>query len=543
MTFRKFILTSLIYFFLLFNLKVFATDNPFWTNVLAGKVTANAVSWNRHIYFVGDDKALNCLDMEGSFVWRQTTDGIAEFLSVSASGLVFVSTSNNKLQAFSSQGIPLWTFTLDEKPLFSPYNNLDGRLFILTSKNIFCFTQNGTLKWKRKLNSPPVLNITETGNGEILIVLKNGDFLRYSIFGQLNEEKKLIKKVSTLSKAPSGYLMACTDGSLFYYKTISGSQSIWQVKTSSPAAALAYASGKYLTVCADGSIWFSNITNNEKVWYTQVEKTFAYGEPEIRFLKNEIQISANGFGASILSNGVIRWQKKIPETTNRSTICENGMLVGVSGKIVKAYRMEVKFLQEQKHAEILDDSYDIIKNNPNEIPPLFDSAGSKKFFDEINSNIKDGSFSEKEATYATVLIGILSNKWNLKYGYEFSDYERAEAARLLGLFGSYEYRLYLIDAGYKTHNRNITIGILKGLASIAYDPDGKTLDYINYVVMKTRYADLELMIAVCDCLEQLAKYGDNTIIKKSLSVLFFIINGKFTNNIKYYARQKIENIV
>lgn len=533
-------------FFTLSFLLTFSTllqADPFWTTVLAGNSTAAPVSWNKHLYVIGADKALNCLDINGSFVWRRNTDGVGNFISVSQSGLVFVSTKRGTLQAFSSQGIPIWSFKLDEAPLFVPYSSLDGRLFVLTAKTLFCFTQHGVLKWKRKLNAAPALNIAETANGEVLLVLQNGDFLRYSIFGHLNEEKKLVKKVTALSKAPSGYLMACSDGSLFYYKTIAGSESQWQVKTSSPCIALAYASGKYLAVCADGSLWLSTVEQNEKVWYTQVEKNFSFDEVGIRFLKNEIQISANGFGASIRSSGEIRWQQSIPETTTRAVIGENGMLVGVNGKIVNAYRMEVKFLRPNKHAEILDDSYGIIENIPTEIPPVFDSAGSKSFFDEVYSRLADGSFSEHEAEYAANLSGILQNKWAMQFGQNFSDYERAEAARLLGSFGSYEYRRYLLRAGYATDNRTILIGIIDGLAQIAYDPDGETIEFLKRMLLKSRQGDVELMRAVCDCLEQLSKFGDNTIISNSLTMLFSIINGKFTNNIKSYARQKIENIV
>lgn len=527
---------------LLLNLVCFANE-AYWTNVLAGSITANPISWNKHMYLIGEDKALNCLDIDGSFIWRQSTDGVGTFISNSASGLIFISTDSGKLQAFSSQGVRLWTFDLNEKPLFAPYSSLDGRLFVLTSKNLFCFNQHGVLKWKRKLNASPIFNITETGKGEILLVLKNGDFLRYSIFGHLNEEKRLIKKVSALSKAPEGYLMACSDGSLFYYKSIAGSQSVWQVKTSSPCVALAYASSHYLAVCADGSVYFSTLKDNEKLWSSPVQANFAIGELSIRFIKNEIQLCGNGFAASILSNGDIRWQRSIPENAHRSIICENGMLVGVNSKIVKAYRMEVKFLREEAHAEILDDSYDIIGNTRTEIPPIFDSAGSSKFFNEIYQKLDDVSFSEDEAFYAARLIGILENKWSLKYGQTFSDSERAEAARLLGLFGSYEYREFLIKQGYKTNKRTITLGIIKGLGNIAYDPDGKTLQYIEYVILQSRYGDAELMKAICDCLAELAKYGDNTIISKSISMLFSVINGKFTNNIKSYARQKIKNIV
>lgn len=521
---------------------LFAED-PFWTLVMAGKNVANPIAWNKNIYFIGDDKALNCISIDGSFLWRRNTDGVGKFISVSASGVIFVSTNKGVLQAFSSQGIPIWSFELDEEALFAPYSSLDGRIFVLSSKNLFCFSQQGVLKWKRSLKAAPAIDVAETDNGEVIVVLKNGDFLRYSIFGHLNEEKKLVKTVSAVSKAPGGYLMACTDGSLFYYKTVAGSESVWQAKTSSPCTALKYTSGKYLAVCQDGSVWFATIADNEKVWFAQLTNTAALNDVCVRFLKDEIQIMSNGFGASLLSSGEIRWQANIPEKQVRSVITENGMLVGTAGKIINAYRQEVKFLRKAPHAEILDDSYDIIGNTPIDIPPILDSAGSSKFFNEIYAQIKAGTFSENEPAYAATLIGVLENKWTTQYGQSFNAHERAEAARLLGTFGSYEYRNYLIDAGYRINDRTILVGIIKGIGLIAYDPDGKTLEFLKYLIAKTSHNDIDTIKAICDALEQLAKFGDNTIVSNSLYTLFSIVNGKFTNNIAKYARQKIENIV
>lgn len=528
---------------LLFAAFAVSADDPLWMTVMAGKNTSNPVAWNKHLYFVGEDKGLNCIDINGSFVWRRNTAGIGNFLSVSASGMVCVGTTNGKLQAFSSQGIPIWSFDLKEMPVYAPYNSLDGRLFILTEQTLFCFSQQGVLKWKRKLPAAPALPLAETGNGEILLVLKNGDFLRLSIFGHLNEEKKLIKTVSALSKAPSGYLMACTDGSLFYYKTAAGSQSQWQVTTSSPAVALLYSNGHYAALCADGAVWLSTIANNEKVWYAQLNKNITSGA-SISLSNDELYLCDYGFAACILIDGTVKWQQSIPEAKAKAVITENGLLIGVDGKIINAYRMEVKFLRDSPHAKIPEDSYDIIGNGMINIPPVFDSAGSQKFFAEVTAGLKDGTVSEREPEYAACLVGIVQNKWQHKpFATEFSTVEQAEAARLLGRLGSYEYREYLIDAGYATDDPTVTAGIVDGLGYIGYDPDDKTMDYVKKVISRTAHNNTEVMRSVCDCLEALAKFGDNTTVTASISTLFSIINGKFSNNIAAYAKQRIENIL
>ena len=152
---------SIFFCFFVFSFKASAqTLGAHWTLVFAGKNITVPVFWNGNIYTAGDDKALNCITSQGTFLWRRNTSEFpSEFLSVSQAGIVFMVTAKGNIEAFSSQGMPLWTYPLKKKPIFSVHTARDGRIFIIQDNNIICLTSGGKLKWELPLVSAPVFHV------------------------------------------------------------------------------------------------------------------------------------------------------------------------------------------------------------------------------------------------------------------------------------------------------------------------------------------------------------------------------------------------
>ncbi|PIE98366.1 MAG: hypothetical protein CR988_03510 [Treponema sp.] len=525
-------------------ISVFAVElEPFWTLVMAGKNLANPVIWNKHIYSIGDDRALNCVSTSGSFVWRRNTEEYGKFITVSPSGLLFVITASGGVEAFSSQGIPIWSFKLDELPMFPVYFSRDGRLFILQSKTIMCFSRHGVLKWQRKLKSPPARNVCETGTGEILLVLENGDFLRFSLFGNINENKRLKKTISVLSDAPGGYLMACTDASLAYYKVQDGSTAVWQSNEGSVCKALHYKGNSVLVVSNSGLVSMRSITDNSEQWRISLRQSFS-GDVYCYSIKNEYYITAGGYGCLVTDRGKLKWECMIPEKDFMPVITENGMVVGVSGKIMRAYRMEAKLTRKKDHPDIVTHKHGIISPESFDLPLLIEQDSTGLMLSEIDTAIEDGTLGEDEVKYANILVRIIGNTEKRRYfPRDFNSFERGQAAELLGKMGSYEYREYLLDEARKKPDVEFATGILKGLGGIAYDPDGRTIEAIKILISGENGFNFLLMKSACQALENLVKFGDEYTAKKAVYVLFSIINGGYSNKIKNFARQTIENVV
>lgn len=538
----------LLIIFSFFSFKATAqTIDAHWTLVFAGKNITVPVFWNGNIYTAGDDKALNCITSQGTFLWRRNTGEFpSEFLSVSQAGIVFMVTAKGNIEAFSSQGMPLWTYPLKKKPIFPVHTARDGRIFIIQDNNIICLTSGGKLKWELPLVSAPVFQPAETGSKDIVLILKSGDFLRVSIFGSIVEQYRLKKTVSAIGEAPDGYILACTDGSISYYKTGGGSEALWQTTEPEICKNVFYKGGKVLYMFESGKVVFKDLKTNELIWEEKTSGNFSSGA-HCYAIGNEFNITAKGFGCLITDAGRIKWEKKIPETNFFPIITENGLLVGITNEILNAYRVETKLLRKGTKRNAPENFYSIVQKDDkgkDDFPFFVEYATTAELLDVIQKEIENGTVGEKEPRYAFQLKTILENKRKASYfSQDFNSFDRSRAAELLGRLGSYEYRNILLEGIYKIDDPDVLAGILRGLEHLAYDPDDRTMEGIRFVMGKAKYGDINLMAAVCDCLTALMRFGSNETASAAISNLFYIIKGPYSNIIQNYARQKIKNIV
>ncbi len=526
--------------------------NSYWTLVFAGKNTTSPVFWNGNIYAAGADRALNCITSEGKFLWRRNTKELpSRFISVSRTGVVYLISNKGNLEVFSSQGMPAWNYKLKQKAIFPVYTARDGRSFIIQSNNIICLTSTGALKWEKKLASAPIAPPVETGSKDIILILKSGDFVRVSIFGEIVEQHHLKKTVSAIGEAPAGYILACTDGSISYYKTKGGSQSLWQFKENSICTKIVYSRGKVLYLFKNGKIIYKNLEKNDTIWEVETTASFS-SKAKCRIASNEFNITAKGFGCVVTDKGRLKWQRHIPETSFTPIITENGLLIGITKEVLNAYRAETKLTRRgrgKKKKEKEEEFYSIIDNkkasgSKQEMPFFIEYASVAEFLKVIEKDIKNGSVGTKEPRYAFQLKTILENKRKASYiQQDFMPLDRSRSAELLGLLGSYEYRDILINQIQYEQDTSVLAGCINGLMHLAYDPDGKTIDALNLARNKARYNDTDIMTAVIDCLAVLIKYGNKKTAKRAISTLFLISTGPYSNIIQNYARQKIKNIV
>ncbi|UTC66423.1 MULTISPECIES: hypothetical protein [unclassified Treponema] len=539
---------SIFFCLFVFSFKLPAqTLDAHWTLVFAGKNITVPVFWNGNIYTAGDDKALNCITSQGTFLWRRNTGEFpGNFLSVSQSGIVYMVTAKGNIEVFSSQGMPLWSYPLKKRPIFPVHTARDGRIFIIQEDNIICLTSGGKLKWSLPLVSSPIFQPSETGSRDIVLILKSGDFLRISIFGSIVEQHRLKKTVSAIGEAPDGYILACTDGSISYYKTGGGSEALWQIIEPEICKNIFYKNGKVLYIFESGRLLFRDLKSNETVWEEKTAGNFS-GGVKCYAIGNEFNITAKGFGCLITDKGRIKWEKKIPEINFFPIITENGLLVGITNEILNAYRVETKLLRKGTKRSAPENFYSIVQKDDKgkeDLPFFVEYATAAELLDVIQKEIEDGKVGEKEPRYAFQLKTIMENKRKASYfSQDFNSLDRSRAAELLGRLGSYEYRDILVDGIYRVDDPDVLAGILRGLEYLAYDPDDRTMEGVKFIMKRAKYDDINLMIAVCDCLTALMRYGSNETASAAISSIFYIIKGPYSNIIQNYARQKIKNIV
>ena len=176
-----------ILLFLFFASFVFAQEmEAFWTLVFAGKNITTPVFSNGRIYSAGSDKALNCITTKGTFLWRRNTKNYpTSFISTSNDGVVYLVTEENNIEAYSSQGMPIWNYKCEEKLLFPVYVSNDGYLLITFKKKLLCLTRQGKLKWVLDLPETPLNGPYEVDQKNVILILQDASFLRLSMFGKI----------------------------------------------------------------------------------------------------------------------------------------------------------------------------------------------------------------------------------------------------------------------------------------------------------------------------------------------------------------------
>lgn len=539
---------NLMFFYNISNNLTAQNVDAYWTLVIAGKNIPQPVFWNGNIYTAGEDRALTCITSKGKFLWRRNSQELpGKFLSVSNSGLVYLVTVKGNIEVFSSQGFPVWNYKLDASPIFPVHTARDGRCFIIQSNRIICLAANGKLKWSLPLTATPIAPPSETGSKDIVLIFQTGDFLRISIFGEVVEQHHLKKNVTAIGEAPGGYVLACSDGSISYYKTAGGSGAVWEFTASGICKNIFYKNSKILYLLENGKIIFKTLETNEELWQEQLNTSFSTVS-HIYANRNEFNITANGFGAAVTDAGKIKWQKQITEKSFLPIITENGLLVGVTKEFLNAYRVETKLLRHGQKKVEKENFYSIIEkevedSSQNSMPFFIEYSTTGELLDLIEEEIKTGAVGEKEPRYAMQLKTILQNKRKASYfAQEFMPLDRARAAELLGKLGSYEYRSILLGEVKYADDSSVNAGILRGLANLAYDSDGKTINAIEFLIQKSSSFDDETMKAACDCLFALVKSGNNNTTQSAIRLLFLIRSGKYSSHIKNYAVQKIQEI-
>ena len=540
------------FLFLFFSSFIFAQEmEAFWTLVFAGKNITTPVFSNGRIYTAGADKALNCITTKGTFLWRRNTNNYpTSFISTSDDGIVYLVTEGNNIEAYSSQGMPIWNYKCDGELIFPVYVSNDGYLLITFKKKLLCLTRQGKLKWALDLPETPRKAPCEVDQKNVILILQDDSFLRLSMFGKVLEQLSLKKNINLIHEAPKGFVLSCDDKSISHYQIASPSQLLWQTNEENICRSFCNKGGKLLCVFSNGDVMLKNMDEGSVVWKINLGVSFGK-EAKCVACGNEFNITDKGFAASLTDKGKLRWKRSIPENEFLPIITENGLLIGIKKEILNAYRVETKLLRQSEKR--LDPSKVYISDEmiKNEKEFFSDKASvlyllgfsTFEFFNNIQDDINKGKIGGKEAFYAQMLTGIIQNDAKGAYfSHEFSSFERGKAASLLGQLGLYQYRDVLLSQINMTMDLDIALGILEGLSALAYDPDGKTIEGINFILNRFSSSNVKIVKGVVDAFFALAKFGDEVTAKRAVKNIFAIMNTAYPAVIRDYVREKIKDI-
>ena len=550
--FLKILCTISSFFIFLFvstSLLTAQAEQTQWSAVMAGETLCNPVVHGEYLYTLSSDQALNCIDYTGSFVWRRNIERtVKPFLTVSNSGILIIADESRMLQAVSGQGIYLWSVQLPEPALYAPYTTTDGRICVLTQSYLYCFSVKGKLKWQVKLSSPPARQLCETGAASLLLMLTNKDFLTVSLTGQLLSTKAVKQEIAALAAAPGGYVIS-SGGVLTYYRSgtspteTTDGFAIWQTQETAPLFMQSYGD-ELFCIYSDGTVSARNITANTINWTVKLNSHISLPLYCTK-TDGEYYIACKGIAAIISGTGTVKREQKITASAFLPVIMPNGILIAVDDWVINSWRLDTKIMQNNPPPEAPAQYQILNTQEKTQTVPFFVPYGdTTALIAGIDDAITKGTIGTNEAAYALTLQIILTNNQRSAYfPYDFTIYERARAAELLGLLESLEYRIILLDEASKTSDPTLAVAIIRALGFIAADPDGSSIEVIQLLLRRCGVRAYEAAYAACDALTEIGKYGDKHTAGAAVKALFTIAASAFPENIKQYARQKIKTIV
>lgn len=542
-------------------------EQALWSAVMAGENRCDPVVYGELLYTLSSDHALNCLDTSGSFVWRRTIERTARsFLSVTDSGVLLVADATGKIQAVSGQGIYLWSLKLNEPILFAPYNAADGRIYVLTQTSLYCISIKGKIRQHVPLPAAPAQQLCEAGSGIFALPLISREFLLVSASGELLSTRAAKKGLNILAAAPGGYIIG-SDGVLSYYHTAlsmssaehTGSllqeQPVWNLQESMPLFVKVFGT-ELLCAYTNGTVQLRSLADGSLLQHLTFGCTLTLPLSCMK-ADGDYYLACKGFAGAISSNGMIKREKKLAATPFQPVITPSGILITADDWVINGWKFDTKILKNAPHQErsVVSTPYQTqvtpppaasLSGIPNAhtIPFFVPYGDTEALLARIESSILQGTAYQQEAADAAILeIILLNTKRSAVLPYDFTVYEQAQAAELLGKFESLVYRPLLLEAARRTTEPVIATGIIRALGAITADPDGKSIQTIQDLLKRCGVQRLTPVYAACEALAEIAKYGDKTAADAAVKALFAIAAGAYPENLRQYARQKIQTIV
>lgn len=517
-----------------------------WTRALTGNTVAGPLTYRDRVLVAGSDRMLTCLSENGNFLWSTKLPGKSlPFMTISISGTIYIIVEPGILMAFNLDGSILWKLTTTSVPLFSPYEGRDGRFFLVYKNSIRCISSSGLTKWILLLEDSPERQLSETGDGDLLLTCTNHIILRISPFGELLEKVRTDETISALSPIPGGYIAGYSTGLIKAFDVRKKTELVWQLRgQTSACVAITSAEGIILLLYADGSLQALNPTDGSILW-KDIKNHPVTGSPFIRYEYGQFNLVFNGYACARSATGFLSWQYPVPEKVHSPVISDSGNIFAIdSDWILYCFRAETRIITEKKTHNT--QSYGILNGKSNEYgqPFVSDPVQIYNFFKRVSDSISRSSVGTSEITYARRLNEIMENDTGEQFsGRSFDGMERGRAANLLGQLGSSEYRSTLITQAYGDFDSSLAIGILYGLESLGADSDGKSLSAIRHLIKMAGTRDTAVLCASCDALYSIIRYSAGNTALEGTEILIDFLDAPYNETIQLYARQKIANIL
>jgi outer membrane protein assembly factor BamB len=537
-----------------------AVARPVWQLALGASALGLPSVQDGAVVLICGGGTVRAYSEEGKPLWRYATAGrLTPYLSRTPEGMSYICRTNGTLIALNRVGRELWRANLGA-PLVAPVLlGWDGRLFAATATGISCYTPSGTRLWTVPLEGGPAGAPTPDKRGGVLVPLAGALLARINAFG-------LISLVQ-LPEEPAVLVPLAGDGEeapvLILYKSgameILGSAAYPRppVLPARPKAAVERqdAEGppdRVAVTLVDGRVLLLSLLEGAVLWSGHSNlrpEALAEEEAELvmRYSGRGIYALARSGAAGFSEEGERRWFFRLTGASSLSAWSDKGLLFsGGEDWVLYAYRFE-EAPPEQPEAD--GPALETALYNLGGFPPpgdyRFSDGELNAQFSRVNEALGAGRIGEDERAFTRYLMEVSASLRNNPRASATRPPvqvdRRAEAARLLGRFGSVELIPFFIDLFNHDPDPLVKAAAAESIGRIGVDPEGLAMEAFSRALLSPApLRDPQALIAVAGAIGSLCRFSGPILSMTGTKLLVSLLASDNPSAVRARARLELD---
>jgi len=569
------------------------TSSPFWRQALGGEVLSLPHVQAQSAVVALDGGNIKAYSTAGTPMWSYSARGrISPFITRSREGTSYLSRTNGVFITVNRAGRELWRRDLENPISSRVVIGWDGRLFIPTEKNIFCYTASGNRLWVRAfdtnpedLNQKSVFSIAPKldRNGGILFAIGN-DVYRIDQFGNTSVWKSSYdlseKRCSFIFTTDQQQIMALfSDGSMEILGVAEdwylGAQSENQLSLlpSLPARPIAAAQqgNNIAAVLNDGRVTFFSIDERKIIWTgsSHIREMINNGgrpdlEAEMLYDERGIYVLSRNGATGFSHEGKRFWFTYLQNAAAIPAFGDDGVLYsGGRDWILYAYKLEDRILpgnvrvvpaaSATVHASL--DAYLTTAEVPQRsafygpLPEGSYGLGRPQFFniiyplnenekkiqlDQITAGINAGQVGTNEPVWTSFLLRLCAGQEPIQ--------TRITALNNLGKIGSHETIQWLVNIYRNSNEPSISSAAINAIGSIGVDPDGAALQAFTFSLTQNHIRDEQVLTAIASATGALCRFSGPPLSEMGVRILNMLSSSNRQPSVRRQAARELASL-
>jgi len=566
----------------LFSQEVLDKSNTFWSEVIPGKIISEPAVTSFGFSIISDARTVSTYSNSGKILWEKELKNYreAKVYALPEDFFLIVKNSFRTMTLLNPSGCEIWSKEFEYPIYGKPFYGRDGRFFIRTLSEIYCFGITGICKWKIDVPLQSSIEVQELPDGSFVTFLEKLEDgktkgLRISPFGEILEEIIFAGKVLKSNSCNTGILLNFDDGAagLFSLNNEKKAENKWVLQNSQLKPTYEQIQNACFTV---------DTHNQDSVFYVFPLKErlqlFAINTKDGSVIQSFYMDDVNGFeltkilyqnknifasdgkSASYYSmNGTSLWYGTLPSRSGKATFNyeiftnDNTLIFCNTDWSLDAYKLLQNMGSASNHTKQkkydaffspVSDAY-LYLNQMNQ-----DLASNKRIME-----LKNGNYGTKEIQFINELneacysySSFLSSKsTNYSEGKSFfeTDVTDLELAMCqLSLFSDSQFNSYISKFLKNVDNRNLIFALLSGIAENGYDPELKIMNGLSILAGKTKYKDDAMLCKICDSVYSICLFmGRPAYNSKGKDIIKQMLGANYSSKTRVYARNTLKKIM